>query len=138
MKVEHIKSNGVSYNKPAHNVAGDIIKIAVSLFRMRHTEKEIFDMLKDNSDYHPGRRFNDDDTITTRICSAITRAAIDLHFPYSDVQGGLDSNEELLLEGVIKSFVDSLSGSEMDIIILDGMRDCASSDHWYTFEKDWN
>ena len=47
-------------------------------------------------------------------------------------------HEALLMEGVIKSFVDSLSGSEMDAIILDGMRDCASADHWYAFEKDWN
>jgi hypothetical protein len=23
-------------------------------------------------------------------------------------------------------------------LIIDGMRDCASADHWYTFEKQWD
>ncbi len=137
MKVENIISNGISYNKPAHSAVGDTIKIAVSLFRMRHTQEEIFDMFDKNRDYHPGSRFDDDDSITTRICSALTREAIDTYFD-KRITINLMEHEALLMEGVIKSFVDSLSGSEMDIIILDGMRDCASADHWYTFEKDWN
>jgi len=141
MKVENIISNGISYNEPAQKASGDIIKTAVSLFKMRHTEEEIFDMIKENKDnlkhsYHSGSRFNDDDTITTRICSAITREAVESHLKCRST--GLEDHEALLIEGIIKSFVDSLSGSEMDTIILDGMRDCAASDHWYTFEKEWN
>jgi len=134
MKVENIISSGISYNEPAQNASGDTIKIAVSLFKMRHTEEEIFDMFPEG-EYHSGGRFNSDEDITTRICSAITKNAISYHmcsnFSRTD-------DELLLLEGIIKSFVDSLSGSEMDVIILDGMRDCAGADHWYTFEKDWN
>jgi len=136
MKVENIKSNGISYNKPAKNVAGGIITTAISLYRMRHSEEEIFDMFPEG-DYHSGSRFNDNETVCTRICSALTTAARISVFG-NEMVADMEDIGELLLEGVIKSFVDSLSGSEMDIIILDGMRDCASADHWYTFEKDWN
>jgi hypothetical protein len=136
MKVENIKSNGISYNEPAKNVAGGIITTAISLYRMRHSKEEIFDMFTEG-DYHSGRRFNDDETVATRIYSALTREAIDTYFD-KRITINLMEHEALLMEGVIKSFVDSLSGREMDIIILDAMRDCASADHWYTFEKDWN
>ena len=50
----------------------------------------------------------------------------------------MSESDELLLQGIINSFVDSLSGREMDMIILDALRDCASADHWYTFEKEWD
>tara|TARA_R110002073_G_scaffold273390_1_gene436849 strand:- start:3 stop:413 length:411 start_codon:yes stop_codon:yes gene_type:complete len=136
MKVENIISNGISYNEPARNVAGGIITTAISLYRMRHSEEEIFDMFPEG-DYHNGHRFNDDEIVATRICSAITKQTIDTHFPHS-LGMNFEDHEVLLIEGIIKSFVDSLSGSEMDVIILDGMRDCAGADHWYTFEKDWN
>lgn len=135
MKVENIKSSGMSYNKPAKNVAGGMITTAISLYRMRHSEEEIFDMFPEGN-YYSGRRFNHDETVATRICSAITSEAYTTLFKKS--MCNVEEHEELLLEGVIKSFVDSLSGREMDIIILDGMRDCASADHWYAFEKDWN
>lgn len=134
MKVENIISNGISYNEPAQDASGDMIKIAVSLYRMRHSEKEIFDMFPEG-EYYSGTRFNSDSDITTRICSALTKNAVSHHmcsnFSRTD-------DEVLLLEGLIKSFVDSLSGTEMDIIILDAMRNCASTDHWYAFEKEWN
>jgi len=136
MKVENIISNGTSYNEPAQNSVGDIIKVAVSLFKMRHTEDEIFDMLEDNGHYYSGSRFNDDSSITTRICSALTKEAVNIHFKRGALN--LEDHEALLTEGIIKSFVDSLSGTEMDAIILDGMRDCAESDYWYTFVKEWN
>lgn len=135
MKVEDIKSSGISYNTPASKTVGGVLKTAVSLFRLRHTNQEIFGMLSEDYRYYTGRRFNDDETVVTRICSALTKNAISHHmcsnFSRTD-------DEVLLLEGIIKSFVDSLSGSEMDIIILDALRACASADHWYKFEKDWN
>ena len=136
MKVENIKSNGINYNKPAKNVAGGIMLTAISLYKMRHTEKEIFDMFPEG-DYHSGSRFNNNETICTRICSALTTEARVSVFGDQMVVD-MEEMGELLLEGVIKSFVDSLSGKEMDTIILDSMRDCASADHWYAFEKDWN
>ena len=136
MKVENIISNGTSYNEPAQNSVGDIIKVAVSLFKMRHTEDEIFDMFEGNGCYHSGSRFNDDSSITTRICSALTKEAVNIHFKRGALN--LEDHEALLIEGIIKSFVDSVSGTEMDAIILDGMRDCAESDYWYTFVKEWN
>jgi hypothetical protein len=135
MKVENIKSNGISYNEPAKNVAGGMITTAISLYRMRHSEEEIFNMFPEG-DYYSGRRFNHDETVATRIYSALTCEAKNKYFSKS--KHNIEDHEMLLLEGIIKSFVDSLSGREMDIIILDAMRDCASSDHWYTFEKDWN
>jgi hypothetical protein len=44
----------------------------------------------------------------------------------------------LLIEGIIESWFDSLSASEIDILIQEGLRCCASADHWYTFEKEWD
>jgi hypothetical protein len=135
MKVENIKSSGNSYYKPAENVAGGILTTAISLYRMRHTEDEIFNMFPEG-DYHSGYRFNDNETVLVRICSAITSEACTTLFKKS--MCNIEEHEELLLEGAIKSFVYGLSGIEIDAIILDGMRDCAGADHWYTFEKDWN
>jgi hypothetical protein len=136
MKVENIKSNGISTYAPAYNIIGDTLKVAISLYKLRHTESEIFEKFpQDGWDYHAGIRFNDNETIAIRICSALTSEAYNSHF--KKPLHIAEEHENLLLEGIIKSFVDSLSMSEIDIIILDAMRDCASSDHWYTFEKEW-
>jgi len=137
MKVEEVKSDGIGYHTPAMNSVSGTLSTVVSLFKMRFTEDEIFSKLPKDYDYYPGNRYNDNDTIVTRICSALTGSAL------KSLTGESRANDITnvkiaILEGMIKSFVDSLSGSEMDVIVLDAIRDCASSDHWYKFEKEWN
>lgn len=136
MQVEQIKCNGISYSYPA-NLAEPIIATALSIFRMRFSESEIFEMFpKNDLDFYAGRRFNDNQTVVTRISSALTEAATSEYLKKSVQQ--IDENDISLLEMSILAFVESLSGSEMDKLLLEGLRDCASADHWYEFEKQWD
>jgi hypothetical protein len=135
MNAELIKCNGLTggFGNATLSVQSTI-QTAVSLFRMRH--ENIFEMLPDGQ-YHAGIRFNSDEDVTKRICSGLYEAAIHevtgKHWPYH-------ASEEEFVQTVltIENFIENISGSDMDILILEGMRDCASADHWYTFEKQWD
>ncbi len=136
MQVEQIKCNGISYSYPAR-LAAPTIEIALSIFRMRFTTEEIFDMFpKNDLDFYAGRRFLDNETVVTRISSALTAAASAEYFKKSSHE--INENDISVLEMSILAFVESLSGSEMDKLLVEGLRDCASADHWYTFEKQWD
>jgi hypothetical protein len=126
MKVSNIKCNGIGPTALA-KASMPTIQTAVSLFRMRYTNDEILEKMPINHNYYFGTRFNDNNAITIRICSALV----------SESKIELRSADPDLIEGYIKTFIDSLKGSEMDELIIDGMRDCAGADHWYTFEKEW-
>lgn len=137
MNVDNIKANGVSYHTPAMKVAGPTILTAIKLYRMRYTEEEIFEQFPYGDNYHPGTRFNDDESVLARACSAITKTAINkLRFGTKNFSVVTDE-EAIILEQMIEKFIDDIRGLDMDKIISDSMRDCASSDHWYTFEKEW-
>ena len=138
MKIEDIKSNGISHHASIKEVVGATLNTAISLYRMRHTEEEIFSNFP-QGDYHSGSRFNDDDDVVVRICSALSRVARKeyLNNKTAYLNKDMSESDELMLQGIVNSFVDTLSGREMDMIILDALRDCAASDHWYTFEKEW-
>lgn len=135
MNIQDFKCNGfeISKRQSATKSIRPIIQAAVALFRIRKKEHEIFASFTPD-DYYAGERFNDDDAITTRICSGLVEYAQKNILKTNDI----NQDESLLLEGYINSIVYSLSGSEMDQIILEGMRDCATADHWYTFEKVWD
>ena len=128
MDVKNFKCNGVGFTTPANNVK-PFIQTTVSLYRMRNSSAEILEKLKQinpKDDYYPGPRFSDDESVTTRICSGLVELASNITTPGNTIEEN------------IESFVYSLSGSELDQIILEGIRCCASADHWYTFEKEWN
>lgn len=136
MQVDQIKCNGISYSYPAR-LATPIIQTALSIFRMRFNNSEIFEMFpKNDPDFFAGRRFRDNESVVTRIAAALTAAAAQeyLKKPYHSIE----ETDIELLEMSILAFVESLSGSEMDKLLIEGLRDCASSDHWYTFEKQWD
>jgi hypothetical protein len=134
MKISDIKCNGIGYTVPARGVK-PLISNAIAIFRMRHTTSRIFEMFPEG-DYHPGKRFSSNDDVIERILSGIVEAA---HKKYIKSNIHIISTEDnAILSGHILSFVNSLSGSKMDLLILEGMRDCASADHWYTFEKQWD
>lgn len=95
---------------------------------MRNSSDTIIEKLIQRNpkyDYHKGSRFYNNESIAIRICSGLVELA--LKFP----------NPNNTIEETIESFVYSLHGSLLDQIILEGIRDCASADHWYTFEKEW-
>lgn len=127
MKVSNIKANGSGYYAPVKSSL-QYIEAAIALYRIRYTLDEISSKFDKKYDHYMGIRFHDNRDVAIRIATAITREA----------KLELSTEDDLVLEGYIKSFVNSLSGSEMDEIILDGLGCCARADHWYTFEKEWN
>lgn len=127
MKVSNIKCNGV-VNTTAANSSIPLIQTAISLFRMRFDESEIIEKFTTNDDYHIGSRFTSDNTVALTIASALVEEA----------EKELRTNDSIIIEGYILAFIDSLSGTEMDQLIIEGMRDCASADHRYTYEKQWD
>ena len=126
MKVSNIKCNGIGATFQAKS-SMPTIQTAISLFRMRFNNGEILEKMPD-SDYYFGSRFNDDEAVALRICSSLV----------SESKIELRSDDADLIEGYIKSFIDSLNGTEMDQLIIEGLRECASADHYYKFEKQWD
>ena len=45
--------------------------------------------------------------------------------------------DDLLVEMHVGAILNNLTIDEKVYMVLDALRDCASADHWYTFEKDW-
>ena len=130
---QKIKVNGISFHQANTKDSFNYIVTAVGLYRMRYSNSEIMKMLVNltnpgHDDYAMGRRFLDNEMVATRLISAITSTI---------ASAGVDIKTE---EGskIIKVFVESLSGEEMDNFILDSLRDCASADHWYMYEKQWD
>ena len=76
-------------------------------------------------EYHPGSRYTDLDSNASRLITGIAKHV------YSYMQ---DDN---LIEMHVGAVLDNLTVDEKVYMVLDALRDCASADHWYTFEKDW-
>ena len=134
MKVSDVKCNGIgpfNHNHPSRQQ----IQTAISLLRMRISKEEIFEKFPKGHDYYAGSRFNSDNDVAIRIMSAITDNVFVTHINKRSFD--ITDDDNLLVIKIIESFVNSLKGSEMDELIIDGMRDCAGADHWYTFEKEW-
>lgn len=126
-----IKANGSSSSAQHHDkeMMGYVMS-AIELYRMRFTVEEIFHKLSTEfplDDYLAGRRFKENIVVAYRFFSAVNNAFIG---------GGYDLKKPEDLEE-INNFIKNLSGSDMNALILDSLRDCASADHWYTYEKQW-
>jgi hypothetical protein len=138
MKVEQIKCNGSSFAGPVES-SKHLLLTSIKLFRMRFSTEDIMSKIEaiQTDDYYFGTRCGNDDTVYHRLASAITREAVKELYP--EFQNySMQPDQILVLEGFIKAFTESLSGSEMDALIIDAFRDCASADHWYKFEKQWD
>lgn len=79
----------------------------------------------DRGPYYAGSRFNSVEDVTYRLVSALG------NWSYKNVQ------DELLVEMNVKFIAETISEEDAITIVIDAHRDCASADHWYTFEKDW-
>jgi len=138
MNVESIKVNGITWHEPAKNIIPHLAT-QIGLYRMRFTDKEIFSKFPENDDHYLGRRYSTDRDVAIRIAGAIVKNAAD-QYVYSNMDRNSMETEQvgLLIEGIIESWFNSLSASEIDVLIQEGLRCCASADHWYTFEKEWD
>lgn len=133
MNIQEFKCNGIGNTQAANNVK-PTIQTAVSVLRLRKSNDEIIASFPVNDDYYVGTRFSDDEAVATRVCSGLVNYAEKQLYNKSTNKYA----SSLIVEGFITALVNSLSGTEMDAIILEGMRDCASADHWYKFEKQWD
>jgi len=77
------------------------------------------------TEYHSGRRYNSVEDNAYRLVTGIAR------------QVSSYLNDDLLIEMHVGAILDNLTIDEKVYMVLDALRDCASADHWYTFEKDW-
>ena len=77
------------------------------------------------TDYFAGPRYNDVRSNATRLVTGIAKH-ISTYL-----------NEDHLIEMHVGAILNNLTIDEKVYIVLDALRDCASADHWYTFEKDW-
>lgn len=131
MNINNIKANGISWHAPAAGIQS-ILEAAIAIYRMRFTNEEIFNSFEDDDNYHLGVRFSDNNTVAVRIMSAITREASASFGETEDPERGIK------LAKYIEEWFESLTAADIDTLILDGMRDCASADHWYKYEKQWD
>ena len=77
------------------------------------------------TDYFAGPRYNDVRSNATRLVTGIAKH-ISTYL-----------NEDYLIEMHVGAILNNLTIDEKVYMVLDALRDCASADHWYTFEKDW-
>ena len=127
MKASDIKSNGTGYHTPAMKASGGTLMTTVFLYRMRHSESVIFDKIK-NTDNISGRRFNDNENVVARICTSLTSSAYEMFEENFSISQTVEDKDSIV-EGIINSFVNSLSGTEMDAIILSALEDCVRADN---------
>lgn len=77
------------------------------------------------TDYYAGRRYSEVEDNAYRLITGIAK----------HVSSYLNSDE--LIEMHVGAVLNNLTIDEKVYMVLDALRDCASADHWYTFEKDW-
>jgi len=76
-------------------------------------------------DYHQGTRFNSVEDNAYRLISGIAEHVAE-YIPTSE-----------LIEMHVGAILPMLTMKDKVTLVADACRDCASADHWYTFEKDW-
>ena len=126
-----VRANGISGRNPWPDTSRikPIIETAISVYRLRNTNEEIFEAITQISptgDFYAGMRFSDNEAVVMRAMSALNVAAFEL----------TEDIEEA--HQLIYDFINNISGKDMDIIILDSLMDCAGADHWYKYEKQWD
>ena len=78
-----------------------------------------------NVDYHQGTRFNSVEDNAYRLITGIAGHVAE-YLPTSE-----------LIEMHVGAILPMLTMKDKVTLVADACRDCASADHWYTFEKDW-
>lgn len=77
-------------------------------------------------DFYSGRRFNSNEELMYRLATGLG------NYIYPKF------NNDELTEMYLGAQLNMLSYEDKQTLVVDAARDCASADHWYTFEKEWN
>ncbi|NCV19741.1 MAG: hypothetical protein EBW42_13495 [Rhodobacterales bacterium] len=77
------------------------------------------------TEYYAGSRYNTVEDNGYRLATGIAK------------QVSTYLKDENLIEMHVGAVLNNLTIDEKVYMVLDALRDCASADHWYTFEKDW-
>jgi hypothetical protein len=73
-----------------------------------------------------GRRVSDIDSIITRMASGLMKYATSKF------------EDKLLAEMWINSQLDMMTAKQIITVMESALIDCATADHWYTYEKQWD
>ncbi len=122
--VSEIKCNGIGPSLVSEKNHASLLDY-VTNYRLAMRFEDIVKELEGPVYY--GSRCEDDSTVAVRIFTGLTEYA--LH--------QFDNNRELA-EMWLNANLDKITKEEANILLRDALRDCAESDHWYKFEKDWN
>lgn len=127
-----IKANGVSSARDQYvNVqTKNVIHTFLSAHLSLHSIEDIVEKLATESDMplHVGSRTKSIDSIMDRITSALAEYGISKYTA--------DTKKELISEW-LEYHIDNISAMDLSTIVESAILDCASADHWYTFEKEW-
>ncbi len=135
-----IKANGYSSSIAPLTKHSAFIENAISVFRMRYEYADLVKTWPVDEDYYEGHRFSSNSDVAGRLLSAIggkiySELRKSRMYKMETIEDYTATTEIVALEG--DAFINSLSGSTLDLLISDSMRDCASADYWYKFEKQY-
>jgi len=126
-----VKCNGSGYGVSLISKENrNAIQTYVSVYRKTTSFEEIVNEIatRDTSnDYLYGSRCKEDSSIADRINHALGNYAV------NQFEGSKE-----LAEMWINAQIEMFTGATMTHLVKDAIRDCASADHWYTYEKEWN
>lgn len=128
--VSDVKCNGAGgYASLISDDNYNAIQTYISVYRKAEDFRDlIVEMTQETKeDMLYGTRCMDDRAIADRIVTALGGYAMN---KWDNIQG--------LAEMWINAQIAMFTGGTMAILVKDALRDCASADYWYTFEKDWN
>lgn len=128
-----VKCNGSAYGNIYSAVArhqGKILQMVMNV-RQELGLTEIMKLASSNhnvvkgDEFYMGERFNNPKDVTSRLITGI-----------ADYLAKQFDNPELI-EMRALNVIETISKEDAIILVVDAHRDCASADHWYTFEKVW-
>jgi hypothetical protein len=123
---KEVKCNGISSALVLINQENSqIIETYISTYRNLADFRKIVEGFGEDWSFY-GRRCRENSTIAARITSGLANHALSL----------FNNNAELATEWV-NFALRNISAKDLNVLVVEALRDCASADYWYTFEKEW-
>lgn len=123
---KEVKCNGISSALVLINQENSqVIETYISTYRNLADFRKIVEGFGEDWSFY-GRRCRENSTIAARITSGLANHALSL----------FNNNTELATEWV-NFALRNISAKDLNVLVVEALRDCASADYWYTFEKEW-
>jgi hypothetical protein len=123
---KEVKCNGISSSLVLIDQENrQVIETYISTYRIAADFRKIVESFGEDWSFY-GRRCKEDSTILSRITSGLANYALSLF-----------NNDTVLAEQWVNFALRNISAKDLNILIVEALRDCASADYWYTFEKEW-